>query len=59
MGIYGGGGGEKRTKSLNMLLPWGRSAACDLEEQCGVMGTLNKWRKRRRKNEGKRKEGLK
>lgn len=35
-------GGGLRRKSLNMLLPWGSTAACDLEKQSWVMGILNK-----------------
>lgn len=35
-GKLGGGAGEE--KSLNMLLPRGRTAACDVEKQCRVMG---------------------
>lgn len=58
------GGGEKKTKkALNMLLPWGCTAACDLEKQCRVMGILNKKRKegggRRKKHAKKKKRGTK
>ena len=33
---------------LNMLIPWGHTAACDLEKQSRVMGILNKWSEGRR-----------
>lgn len=40
--MLGEGGGEEKLKSLNMLLPLGRTAACDLEKQSRVMGILHK-----------------
>lgn len=36
-------------KTLNMLLPWGHTAACDLEKQSRVMGILKKWSEKRRR----------
>lgn len=53
--MLGGGGGEEKTKSLNMLLPWGCTAACDLEKQSWVMGILNKMKKEEEEEEGKKK----
>lgn len=34
--------GERLQKTLNMLFPWGHTAACDLEKQSRVMGILKK-----------------
>lgn len=48
MGTLGEGGvvvvvvGERLQKTLNMLFPWGHTAACDLEKQSRVMGILKK-----------------
>lgn len=45
-------------KSLNMSLPWGHTAACDLEKLSRVMGILSTKKRRgggRRRREGKKK----
>lgn len=39
--VWGCGWGDGE-KPLNMLLPWGQTAVCDLEKQRRVMGILNK-----------------
>lgn len=59
MRMLRGGGAEEKIKSLNMLLPWGRTAACDLKKQSWVMGILNKQRERGGGKKEKKKDGKK
>lgn len=46
----------EKKKSLNMSLPWGRDAACDLQEAVEGCGNFVEWEEEKEKRNGEKKK---